>query len=88
VVVGYIPPGRGQPAVTKGNEVLARIADARGALFWDPAAEGWLDGRSDAVGRDGYELTVAGHRLLADEVLEQVRHTGLDDVERGQLPPQ
>lgn len=56
------------PQVLRSRDVVKSQAEAMGATFVDPIAEGWFADRPDLIGSDGMHPTDAGHQYLADKI--------------------
>ena len=72
VVVGPIWQNGSPPArcLALRDRLRAKSAEV-GAVFIDPLADGWFSGSSHRlIGSDGLHPTDAGHRFIADKVLE------------------
>jgi lysophospholipase L1-like esterase len=50
------------------RDVLKSQAEATGATFADPIAEGWFVDRPNLIGSDGVHPTDAGHQYMADKI--------------------
>lgn len=59
--------------VVQVRDTLKTEADAVGAVFVDPIAEGWFVGRPDLIGADGVHPNDAGHAYLADKIVPLIR---------------
>lgn len=67
VVVGPAWTGGDAPAgVLAVRDVVEAAAEAAGATFLDPLADGWFTERSGLIATDGISPTDAGHAYLAD----------------------
>jgi len=56
------------PEILAVRDVLRAQAEAAGAIFIDPIAEGWFFDRPDLIGADGVHPTDAGHLFMADRI--------------------
>ena len=62
--VGADPPSK----VLGVRDVVKCQAEAFGATFVDPIAEGWFVDHPELIGSDGVHPTDAGHQYLADKI--------------------
>lgn len=56
------------PALLAVRDIVKAQADAVGATFIDPLAEGWVAERPELISDDGAHPTDEGHRYLADKL--------------------
>jgi hypothetical protein len=69
LVIGPAWPTANPPdAVLRIRDTLDYQARLAGAVFIDPIAAGWFDGRPDLIGPDGVHPTDAGHAYMADKI--------------------
>lgn len=56
------------PGVLQARDIVRAEAQAAGAVFIDPIADGWFVGRPDLIGKDGVHPTDAGHQYIAEKL--------------------
>lgn len=54
--------------ILQARDIVRSQAEAVGAVFVDPIAEGWFVDRPDLIGADGVHPNDAGHAYMADKI--------------------
>lgn len=74
LVIGPVWPGPGPPeAFLDVRNAVREQAQAVGAVFVDPIAEGWLADTPELIGADRFHPTDEGHRYLAARIGPLIR---------------
>lgn len=68
LVIGFPWVGDPYSGALQARDVLKTAAEALGATFVDPLAEGWFVGRPELIGSDGVHPSDAGHVYMADKI--------------------
>lgn len=69
IVVGPQWPNAQRPAdLMPVRDAIRSAAESASALFIDPLAEGWFDGRPYLIGPDGWHPNDTGHSYIAERI--------------------
>lgn len=60
-------------ALERNRDAIRRAAEAAGAVWVDPLADGWFFDRPELIGSDGVHPTDAGHAYMADRIAPVVQ---------------